>query len=398
MLEKIKALAQEQGSYMTELRHHFHAHPERAWQEIETTRRIHRELEAAGCKIVRTGFGGTESGVLAEIEGGTPGKCVLLRADIDALPLQDEKTVPWKSTVAGTAHACGHDAHTAMLLGAARVLAQIKSGLKGKVRLIFQPAEESGEKSGAKTLVAEGVLDGVDAAFGMHVMPILPAGDLGYRAGPAMAAGTVWELTVNGKGAHGSTPEAGVDPTIVTAQILSAFQMIVAREVSPRDTAVISSGGMKSSSFVFNIIPDRVDLCGTVRTFRPEVLDHIESAMRRMAEGIARDYRATADFRFIRFLPATVNDPALTKLAQGVGETLMGAEHVRELELNMGSEDFSYFGQKVPSVFLFLGSGNAAKKADFPNHSPHFDVDDTVYPNGAALHAGFAWSFLQNAN
>jgi len=394
MIEKIKILAKEYEEEVIEWRRYFHMNPEIAWEEVETTKVIAEELEKLGYENIKIGFGGTQCGVMADI--GSSGKTVALRADIDALPLSDEKDVPYKSKKAGVMHACGHDSHAAMLLGAAKILTRIKPDLKGKVRLLFQPAEEHGVKPGAQALIDGGALEGVSAAFGLHSISTIPAGEIQYRSGPFMAAADAWELVITGKGGHGSTPETSFDPNTATFQVGSALQNIVSREISPKDTAVISIGGVKSSSYVFNIIPERVEMIGCVRTFCREVQDHIEEAMRRIVNGVSESMRCKADLKYNRVIPVTSNDPVTTELAKSVAESLLGADKVKESGLLMGSEDFSYFGRIVPAVYFNLGVGNQDKKSDFPHHSAKFDVDESVLYLGAAMYAAFAWGFFEN--
>ncbi len=395
MLQKIKGLAQEIEKDVIALRRHFHQNPEIAWDEVETSKRVAEELKKIGCENIRIGFGGTQCGVSADIIGGKGGKCIALRADIDALPLQDEKDAPYRSQKAGVMHACGHDGHTAMLLGAAKILMSLKADLKGKVRLLFQPAEEHATRSGGKAMIDDGALEGVDAAFGIHVYPSLPTGQFQYRFGPFMAASARWELTLTGKGGHGSSPEMSIDPTIAAFQVGNAFQSIISREVSPRDTAVISVGGMKTSSHVFNIIPERVELNGTVRTFLPGVQDCVENAMARLSSTIAEAYRCKADFKYTRSLPSTINDEKMTALVKSTAESLFGADNVKESSLVMGSEDFSYYGQVVPASYASLGTGCAEKKVNASHHSPQFDVDESALASGVAMHALVAWNYLE---
>ncbi|MDR1377499.1 MAG: amidohydrolase [Synergistaceae bacterium] len=398
MIGEIKKLAKEYEQEIIDQRRHFHKNPETSWNEVETTRHIVEELKKLGCENIQVGFGGTECGVAADITGsGDDGnsKRVALRADIDALPLNDEKDVPYKSQKAGAMHACGHDAHAAMLLGAAKILTKIKGNLKGKVRLLFQPAEEHGIKSGAKAMIDGGALEGVSAVFGIHVMSPIPSGELQYRAGPFMAAADGWELVITGKGGHGSTPESALDPTIAAFQIGSTLQTIVSREISPKDTVVVSVGGIRTSSYVFNVIPERVEMTGSVRTFRTEAQDHVREALGRIVSGICESTRCKAEFKYIPIIPVTVNEPQTTELAKSVAEAVLGADSVKESELVMGSEDFSYYSKVAPSVFVNLGVGNAEKKSDIPHHSPRFDVDESALYLGAALHASFAWSCLE---
>lgn len=394
MLQKIKEFAQEIEQEVVALRRHFHQNPETSWNEVETTKRLAEELRKMGCENIHVGFGDTQCGVSADIIGEQGGKCIALRGDIDALPLQDEKDVSYRSQKSGVMHACGHDSHAAMLFGAAKVLTKMKSSLKGRVRLLFQPAEEHGIKSGAKAMIDGGALEGVDSAFGIHVFSTIPSGVVEYRFGPFMAAADGWELTLSGKGGHGSSPETAIDPTMPMFQIGNAFQNIIAREISPRDTAVISVGGMKTSSHVFNIIPERVEACGTIRTFRPEVQDHVEEAMTRLATTIAEAYRCKADFKYSRFLPPTINDETFTGIVKSSADLLVGKDNVRESQLVMGSEDFSYFGRLVPASFVLLGSGSSEKKSDMPHHSPKFDVDEAVLKTGVSLYSLVAYNYL----
>ena len=395
MLQKIKDLSREVEKEVIELRRHFHQNPETSWNEVETSKRIAEELKKIGCENIRIGFGGTQCGVTADIVGGKDGKCIALRADIDALPLKDEKDVPYRSLKDGVTHACGHDALAAILVGAAKVLMSVKADLKGKVRLLFQPAEEHGARPGAKIMVEDGALDGVDAAFGIHVFSSIPSGQLKYRFGPFMAAADGWELSITGKGGHGSSPETAIDPTIPAFQIGNAIQSVISREVSPRDTAVISVGGMKTSSLVFNIIPERVEMNGTIRLFRPEVQDCVEEALTRLTTTIAQAYRCKADFKYSRLLPPTLNDDKVTALVKASAESLFGADKVKESELVMGSEDFSYYGKVVPASFALLGTGCPDKKTDLPHHSPQFDVDESELVSGVAIHSLVAWNYLE---
>lgn len=396
IIETIDTLSQEFEMDIVALRRHFHAHPETSWNETNTSLRIEEELKKLGCSEIRRGFGGTESGVVAEIVGDRPGRCVALRADIDALPLNEENDVEYRSQNPGAMHACGHDAHAAGLLGAARILTRIKGDLKGRVRLLFQPAEEHGIKPGAKAMVDEGALSGVDAVFGLHVFTTLPSGTLMYRSGPIMAAADGWELTIAGKGGHGSAPENAIDPTIAAFQIGNALQAVISREVSPKDTAVLSIGSVTTSSTVFNIIPERVEMKGTVRTFLPEVQDHVQAAIERVISSIGQACRCGTELRYTRFIPATINDPAVTELLRTVAEELLGSEHVTEAPLMMGSEDFSYFGQAVPATFAHLGVGAQDRESTrMPHHSPKFDIDESQLRKAAALHAAFAWRCLE---
>ena len=394
MLEKIKELAASSKSETAAFRHHLHTHPEIAWQEVETTKAVVEELKKIGCDIVKIGFGGTECGVVADLRGGKPGKRVALRGDMDALPMNEDNDLPYRSQKDGVMHACGHDAHTAMLLGAAKVLSEIRDDIPGTVRFLFQPAEESGLKSGAKAMVEEGALEGVDDVAGIHCWSSAPTGTVLYRSGPIMAAADGWYLTLKGKGGHGSTPELCIDPTITAANIVLNLQAIVGREVSAKETVVVSTGTVKAGLSVFNIIPDSVEMNGTVRSFNPAVQDHVESALRRVIAGACQIGRCTFELDYKRFIPATINEPAVTAVAKDVFDEVFGADNVKETPLIMGSEDFSYFQQKVPGTYYLLGTGNPEKGTDNAHHHPKFNVDDDALPAGVASLAGFAWTWL----
>lgn len=391
----ISQLAEKYEDEIIKLRRHFHAHPELSWKEVETTQKIIEILKELGYSIIQVGFGDTESGVVAEIGGAENSTCIALRADIDCLPLKEETGLPFAS-INDYMHACGHDAHTAMLLGAAYILADMKNELKGRVRLIFQPAEEHGIKSGALAMIKEGALENVNAAVGLHIWAPIPAGKVAYRKGAIMASADGWYLRIKGKGGHGSSPELSVDPTIAASKIVTALHTIVSREIDPQETAVVSLGGLQTNSNSFNIIPDSVTMNGTVRTFNPEVQDHIEEAIHRIVKGECLASRCEGKLDYKRFLPATINDPDMISMAMDVAAELIGKENVEECRLVMGSEDFSYFGQHVPSAFFFLGAGNPEKGINFPHHHPKFQIDEDVLKTGSALLAGIACHYLSH--
>ncbi|MDI9389163.1 MAG: amidohydrolase [Synergistota bacterium] len=394
MLKRIKEIAGLHGAEITALRRHFHMYPELGWEEMGTTDKIAEVLGRLGCTIIKRGFGGTGSGLVAEIIGGKPGGCVGLRADIDALPLQEENDAPYASRNPGVMHACGHDAHAAMLLGAAMVLSEIKDEIPGTVRLLFQPAEESGLKSGAAAMVDEGALDGVDSVGGIHVWSKARTGTALYRSGPVMAAADGWYLVIKGRGGHGSTPELTIDPTITAANLALNLQAIVGREVSAKETAVISIGVIKAGDSAFNIIPDTVTMNGTVRTFNPEVKRLVEASLRRVIAGLCEAGRCDYELDYRSFIPATINDHGATMTGKAVCEEILGPDNVTETELIMGSEDYSYFLDRVPGTYIFLGTANPDKGSDTGHHHPKFDVDEDALPAGAAILAGFAWRRL----
>ncbi len=388
--ERASVLAAE----AVETRRYLHAHPEVSWREVETSRFIEAKLRELGLENIRRGFGGTECGVVADLIGGAPGPCVALRADIDALPLEEENTFAHRSCRAGAMHACGHDGHMAALLGAARLLSERRAEIAGRVRFLFQPAEEHGRRSGAREMVAEGVLDGVDAIGGMHLWTFVPTGRVLWRNGPIMASSDGWSATFTGRGGHGAMPHQAVDPTVAAAAFIGALQTIASREIDPTEAVVVSLGKLNAGE-AFNIIPNTVDLLGTIRTFNAEVRGGIEERIRRIAEGIAAAYRCTAHVELDYMYPSVVNHPGATALLREVAEAVVGADEVRESPLWTVSEDFSYYLEKIPGTFFFVGCGNGEKGTDYPHHSPRFDVDEDALPTAIALLSAYAFSMLE---
>jgi len=385
IVERANAMSEK----ITGLRHRFHANPELPWEEKETSLFIEEYLRTLGLENIRRGFGGTESGVMADLRGAKPGRCVALRGDIDALPLNEENDLPYKSTKPGVMHACGHDAHTAVLLAAAEILSSMKDELCGTVRFLFQPAEEAGYNSGAPKMIEEGALDGVDAIGGLHVWALLPAGRLGCRQGPIMASADIWDIKIQGKGGHGAMPHNAIDPTITAATVISSLQTVVSREMDPQETVVLSVGKLEAGTAV-NIIPDTARVAGNVRTTSRDVRARMEGIIRRVADGICAAMRCTAELTYTPIYPVTVNDPGATEVMRSAAVDVLGEENVVEVPVAMGSEDFSYFGEKVPAAYVFLGIADEEKGTNNQHHNPKFNVNDEVLPRGAALLAAFA--------
>lgn len=388
IIEKANALTEK----ITELRRRFHARPELPWLEAETSLFVEQYLRKLGLENIRRGFDGTQSGVMADLKGGKPGRCVALRADLDALPLEEENDVPYKSIHSGVMHACGHDAHAAILLGVAEILSSMRDELCGTVRFLFQPAEEAGMYSGAPRMIEEGALDGVEAIGGLHVWALLESGKLGYRIGSVMASADVWDLKIQGKGGPGALPHQAVDPTVAAATVVSTLQTVVSREIDPQETVVLSIGKLEAGT-VANIIPDTARVVGNVRTTNPEIRARMQDIMKRVADGICAAMRCTANLVYTPIYPVTMNDPVTTKLMRSVAVDVFGAENIVELPVVMESEDFSYYGEKVPAAYVFLGIADEAKGTDNKHHSPKFNVDEEPLPKGAALLAGFAAKF-----
>ena len=387
--------AEELKNAIVGWRRHFHSHPELSFDETETSRFIAQELTRMGCTNVTVGTMGRPVGVIADIEGGHAGRRVALRADIDALPVCEDTGLEFASQNPGVMHACGHDGHTAMLLGAAQMLAEVKDSLHGSVRLIFQTSEESAESyQGAHAVVNDGkALDGVDAIFGVHLWAPLENGVLGWKAGPMMACSDCWKLRITGKGGHGASPHEAHDPIAATGHIICDLQTFVSRELDPLKCAVLTIGMMKAGA-AFNVIPSHVDLVGTARSFDPDVSLATEEFIRRIADNVAHAYRCEAELVYERNLPATINDPAMAELGRKVAAGIFGEDKVREITPTMGGEDFSFYLQRVPGSFFFIGMGSAEKGIVWPHHHPKFMIDEDVLAPGAAFEAACAWNFL----
>ncbi|GHT00813.1 amidohydrolase [Synergistales bacterium] len=390
----IKDMAQKMAEGAAEMRRFLHARPEASWQEVETTRFIASKLEEIGFKDIKIGADGKPVGLVADLKGKKDGPTVALRADIDALGLTEESDLPYKSLFAGAAHACGHDGHITMLLHAAKLLYSIKDELTGSVRFIFQPAEEKGDHSGAHEMIREGVLDGVGAIAGMHLWSHVPSGKVQWRAGPVMASVDGWNVKFLGQGGHGAMPQNAIDPTVAAANFILALQTIVSREVNPLETGVISVGKLVSGD-VINIIPERAEMIGNIRTFNPDIRDKMEAGFRRIADGIAATYRCSAEIKYTTLYPPVINDSALAELLRDTAVKVVGENNVEESPMLMTSEDFSFYQKKVPGVLFFLGSGDEAKKTTAPHHSPRFNIDDDVLPTGIALMSSFACAALE---
>ena len=349
------------------LRRDLHSNPELAWAERRTAARVAAFLEGAGLEV-RAGVAGT--GVLATARG-TGRRTVLLRVDMDGLPIQEQNDVPYASRVPGVMHACGHDGHTAIGAAAARVIGGRRPG--GVVRVLFQPAEEG--EGGAQRVIADGALEGVDVVLGIHLWNELPVGTIGVKAGALMAAVDRLRIVVHGRGGHGGNPHRAADPVVAAAQVVVALQTLVAREVSPLQSAVVTVGAIHGGQ-AFNVIPDEVTLTGTVRTFDPELRRSMPERVRRIASGVASALQCQAEVEVRPGNPAVVNDPAVAALARRAAVRVVGEDGVVEPEPTMGGEDMAVYFERVPGCFVFVGSANAARGLDQPHHSPRFDFDE----------------------
>ena len=377
-------------------RRDFHEHPELAHQEVRTAGVVADRLRAIGLDDIRTGIAST--GVTGLIRGtaGPGGKTVLLRADMDALPIHELNEVEYRSRTDGVMHACGHDAHTAMLLAVTRLLMERRGEFAGTVKVLFQPAEEV-PPGGAKPMIEAGVLEEphVDAAFGLHIAQGDPVGTLSVRPGPAMAAADRFRIVVHGKGGHGAHPHDTIDPVLVGAQIVTALQSLVAREIDPIESGVVTVAAFLAGE-AFNVIPETAELRGTVRTFTPANRDLLQERVGALVTGIAAAMRAEATVEYARGYPATVNDPELTELVRRACEATVGPDKVLTGAPMMGAEDFSYFLEAVPGSFFFVGSKNPERGLVWGHHHPRFDLDEAAMAVGIEAMTRVALDYLSN--
>lgn len=365
-----KVLEQKLTDFFEEL----HSHPELSYEEYETTERIKRELHAVGIEILQTPL---KTGVVAIIRGAQPGKTYGLRCDIDALPIMEETELPYKSEIPGKMHACGHDFHTAAVLGTALLLQERKEKLHGNVKILFQPAEESSH--GAETVLQTGILSDVEAIFGLHTAAYLPVGTLGIRAGSVMAAVDRFELNITGTGCHGGHPDEGVDTILVAASVIQALQSIVGRNLNPFHTGVVSVTRIHGGN-TWNVIPDKVELEGTVRSMDKEDRVFIEKRMRGIAENTAAAYGAKAELLWYPGPPATVNGETWSAFAEDVAKEC-GYEVVPQRN-STGGEDFAFYLEKIPGCFINVGTG-----VGYPNHHPQFYADEAALAPAAEYFA-----------
>jgi amidohydrolase len=373
------AFTEPEVQEMVALRRDLHAHPELAFEEVRTSGVVADRLRALGLEP-RTGV--AKTGVLATVKGDQPGRTVLLRADMDALPIQEENDVPYRSTHPGRMHACGHDCHTSILLAVAKRLLADRRSLTGAARLCFQPAEETG--GGAKTMIDEGALADPRpaAAFGLHVWQDLDLGKVGVTAGPFMAAVDEFEVTFTGRGAHAAQPQLGIDPVVALAHVIAALQTVASRNTDPLKEVVVSVTQVRAGT-AFNIIPESAWMNGTVRVFDPEIWAALPQQFERVVRGVAQALGCTVDLRYQRHNRPTGNDSAMAALARAAAAEVVGAANVVDDLRTMGGEDFSYMLAEVPGCFIAIGSRNASRGLTFGHHHPRFDVDEACLRIGA---------------
>lgn len=387
----IKKSAFELKDKLIEMRRHFHQYPEIGFEEVKTSEYIADTLSKLDMEV-KTGI--AKTGVVGILKGDGD-KTIGLRADMDALPVSEQNDVEYKSRQEGKMHACGHDSHMSMLLGAATILSQIKEQLKGTVKFIFQPSEES-LPGGAKRMIEEGVLESpkVDAIFGMHVDPTIETGKIGYKSGPFMAFSSEFNIVLKGKGGHAAVPQASIDPIVMASDVIQELQKIVSRWTSPIEPIVLTIGSIHSGT-AFNIIPETAKMEGTTRVVNMDLAKKIPHKIETILKNITEIYGGSYEFKFLPGYPALINDKQFTNFVSRVIENLFGKENALELEEPlMGGEDFAYYLQKVPGTFLRLGSANDEKESTYPWHHPRFNIDEDVLPIGTSLFAACSLEYL----
>lgn len=372
-------------------RRDFHQHPELGFEEVRTSGIVADYLADLGIEVTRM----AETGVVGLLRGAKPGRTIALRADMDALSIPQQNDVPYASVYPGKMHACGHDGHTAILMGVAKLLSEVKDDLVGNVKFIFQPAEEG--PGGALPMVEAGVMENphVDGVMGLHVGVNLPTGMIGLKAGPSSAGTDSIRLTLKGKGGHGAHPHSAIDTIVTAGHLIVALQTIASREIDPLGSAVVTIGTI-NGGYRNNVIAHEVELTGTVRTLDPDVRDSMPERIERIIKGVCETFRCEYEFFYDQGYPSVINDPDMADLAEATAQRLLGTENVvRTANPSMGGEDFSYFAQKAPGIFLRLGAGNEEKDCVYSGHHPHFNFDEDAIPVGMAVMAEAALDFLK---
>jgi len=383
----MKAVAAKYSDYLIEKRRWFHTHPEVSGKEYNTSAYVKKELDAAGIPWRACGL---ETGILATVEGAKPGKTILLRGDMDALTVKEETGLPYASENDGVMHACGHDCHISMLLTAALILNDLKSELCGTVKVAFQPAEEVAQ--GAKSMIEQGALDGVDGCFAMHVWSGVEAGKVSIEPGPRMASGDIFKIDVTGKGGHGAAPQQCIDAAIVSSAIVSNLQTIVSREIDPIDPAVLTVGVMQIGTR-WNVVAEYGHMEGTTRCFSRDVWGRFPEMMERVIADTAKTFRAEAKLDYTYLVPPTINDDAVTEIARNAAVKVLSPDAPISCPKTMGGEDFSFFLEKVPGAIALLGVGNEACGAIWAQHSGKYRVDESALLGGVMFYVQTAMDF-----
>ncbi|MFA0962123.1 M20 family metallopeptidase [Roseivirga sp. BDSF3-8] len=386
--DRVRSLAADISPKVVEMRRHIHANPELSFKEYETSKYVAGKLREIG---LNPREGVADTGVVALIEGRNPSsKTVALRADMDALPIVEENDVPYKSRNEGVMHACGHDVHTASLLGAANILQEVRDSFEGTIKLIFQPGEER-IPGGASLMIKEGVLQNPapSGIIGQHVMPLVPVGKVGFRPGMYMASADELHVTVKGKGGHAAMPEMNIDPVLITSHMIVALQQVVSRFAPPKIPTVLSFGKIIANGAT-NVIPNEVHLQGTFRTLNEEWREEAHRRIKKLAEGLVESMGGTVDFEIKKGYPYLENNPELTDRAKENAIQYMGAENVVDLDIWMAGEDFAFYSQQVDACFYRLGIRNEEKGITSGVHTPTFDIDERALETGCGLMAWLA--------
>ncbi len=374
------------------LRRDFHMHPELGFKEVRTAQIVENYLKALGLDVKS---GVAKTGVVGLLKGKEKGKTILMRADMDALPIEEMNDIPYKSVNKGIMHACGHDGHTAMLLVAAKVLSHHVNEIKGNIKFVFQPSEEK-DPGGAIKMIEEKVMDNpsVDKAYGLHLANMIPIGMIGIKPGISTAEADEFSLKVTGKGGHGAYPHFSIDPVVIASHIVLALQTIVSREIDPLNPIVLTIGKIHSGN-VFNVIPENAELLGTVRTLSKDVAKTIPEKIERISKNVAKAFRGNTELNYQFGYPPLVNNLEEAKFVKSIAELVVGKGKIIDTAMSMGGEDMAYFLEKVPGAFYWLGSQNKAKGLDKPHHSAYFNFDEDALPIGVEMHTRIALNALK---
>ncbi|MBZ5200510.1 amidohydrolase [Planomicrobium chinense] len=386
--ETIKNAIQDNSEEMVAIRRKLHSEPELSWEEYQTSQFVFDYLTEIGIESRKT----EPTGVIGTLKGGKEGKTVALRADMDALSVEELNIdLPYKSATLGKMHACGHDAHTSMLLAAAKALVGVKEQLPGSVRFIFQPAEEVA--TGAKAMVEQGAVEGVDNVFGIHIWSQIPSHSVACNPGPSFASADIFKVHFKGRGGHGAIPQNSIDAAIIASSFVMNVQSVVSRTIDPQQPAVVTVGKMVVGTR-FNIIAENAEIEGTVRCFDAETRDHIEKQLKVYADNTAEIFGGTAKVEYIRGTQAVINGEESSELVRQVAAEAFGKNVVYDEKPTMGGEDFSFYLDQVPGSFALVGSGNAEKDTQWAHHHGKFNVDEEAMATGAELYAQYAWAYL----
>jgi len=380
-MNEFLAAAKDRREKLVAWRRDFHRHPELGYAEERTAGIVAAHLEGLGYRV-QTGVGRT--GVVGVLEGARSGPVVMVRFDMDALPITEETGAEYASTIPGRMHACGHDGHVAMGMALAELLTTYQDRMSGTVKLIFQPAEEGG--NGAEAMIRDGALEDPrpDVFLAAHIWTDRPVGSVDITPGPVMAAAERWTCTVHGQGGHGALPHQTVDPIVAAAYMVTALQTVVSRNVSPLETAVVTVGAIHGGD-AFNVIPAQVEMTGTIRTYEPSAREVVLRRVREVLEGVASACGARAELEITPLTPAVINDYAVTSVVRRAAEAVLGPERVTSGERTMGSEDAAFFMRQVPGCYFFIGAANPARGLGAPHHNPRFDFDEEAMEIGLAI-------------